>query len=247
MNKGVIEDKDLDAYLPSLADAVAHNIVDKPDVAATRYDNADAHTALRGAGKMVKHTARRHKVGGGEDYLLLGTIYNIVEQAQHSATSTRLRPIEHGAVCGALRGKCGVLSVGCKVIFEESAKLCHRATYDAQHGIVPRAELVAYDIAVCDVDATNEGYASIDNNHLAVVAAMAKRVNYAQLYALRKESLSQLSRHLARAVAIDNKAYTHTLARLASEQRGDGIAYSVAEEDVELHVDALLGALQLLD
>ncbi len=243
MDEGVIEDENLDTNSLCLEDAVAHNIVDKPYIAATRQDNADAHTALHSLTKSLKHTSWWHKVGGGEDYLALRTVDNIVEQAQHSATTARLRPVEHGAMCRSRRGESRLLSAWREVVLKESAKLCNARSRDAQYSIVPYAKLVANNISIRNIYASNKGDALVDNNHLAVVTAVAKGVNNTQLYAVGYQRLHKLARHLARAVAIDYKAYAQTLSRLTTEDCGDGVADSVAKEDVKLHVDTLFGAL----
>ena len=243
MDKGIVEDENLDANSLCLEDAVAHNIVDKPYVAATRYDNAYTHAALHGLMQSLKHPLWWHKVGGGEDYLALRTVDNIVEQAQHSATTARLRPVEHGAMCRSRGGESRLLSAWREVVLKESAELCNARSRDAQHSIVPYAKLVANNISIRNIYASNKGDALVDNNHLAMVAAVAKGVNDMQLYTIGGKPLSKFVGHFARAVAIDYKAYAQTLSRLTTEDCGDGVADSVAKEDVKLHVDTLFGAL----
>ena len=78
MDKGVIEDKHLDAESLCLADAVAHDIVDNPDVASARYDDTDAHTTLYGLAKSLEHRARWYKVGRREGYLALCAVDDII-------------------------------------------------------------------------------------------------------------------------------------------------------------------------
>ena len=131
----------------------------------------------------------------------------------------------------------------------------YRVAREAQLEIVPYAETVAYGVAVGDVDAADVGYMAIDNDYLAVVAAVELRTKEGEtqvaprtdLYATLAKSLQLASGQGVGADGVVEDTDTHARAGTTHKQTGNGTSQTVATEDVVLDKNLASCALQIAD
>lgn len=138
---------------------------------------------------------------------------------------------------------------------EEFVQVRRGIALDAEMFVAPETVATAIDVARGDVDAADVGYVAINNDYLAVVAAVELRAKEGEtqaaprtdLYATLSKALQLASGQGVGADGIVEDTDTHARAGTTHKQTGNGTSQTVAAENVVLDKNLASCALQIAD